>query len=303
MIIRNFLVSFLFMSTALSVWADEAFDHGQWNSLLSKYVLSVYDDHATQVSYVGMDEEKVTLEGYLARISGIERKQFDHWSKQDQLAFLINAYNAWTVKLILSDYRRIESIKDLGSIFRSPWKKDFIPLLGSTVSLDYIEHDLIRGSGRYNDWRIHFAVNCASIGCPALRNEAYTAAQLDEQLEDQTKRFLADRTRNRIEGNTLKLSSIFKWYKGDFEKGWLNIFTLAEFIVRYANSLALSPIQISALQRGDITIDYLNYDWKLNNTFEKTSSESVTAKPGLLKQPVMEKGVTDNGKEESSPAE
>ena len=92
---------------------------------------------------------------------------------------MINAYNAWTVEFILTKYPDLDSIKDLGSFFNSPWDKEFIPLLGKTVSLNDIEHGLIRGSDRYNDPRIHFAVNCASIGCPALREEAYTGDKLN----------------------------------------------------------------------------------------------------------------------------
>ena len=110
-----------------------------------------------------------------------------------------------------------------------------MPLLGKTRSLDDIEHGLIRGSGKYNDPRIHFAVNCASIGCPALREEAYTATDLESQLQEQTVRFMSDMTRNIAQDNTLSVSSIFKWYGDDFEQGFKGAYTLQQFFMQYPN--------------------------------------------------------------------
>ena len=139
--------------------------------------------------------------------------------------------------MILTKCPDLESIKDLGSFFQSPWGKSFIPLLGGTRSLDDIEHGLIRGSGRYKDPRVHFAANCASIGCPSLRAEAYVGDRLDEQLEDAARSFLRDRSRNRLDEGELKVSSIFKWYRNDFEKGWRGKHSLAQFLAGYADSL------------------------------------------------------------------
>ena len=213
-----------------------------------------------------MARKRSTLKSYLAGLSEVGQKEFDRWNKQEQLAFLINAYNAWTIELILTTYPNLESIKDLGSLFSSPWSKSFIPLLGKTRSLDDIEHGLIRGSGRYNDPRIHFAVNCASIGCPALRAEAYVSENLDQQLEEQIKVFLSDRSRNRINGGVLEFSSIFKWYREDFEKGWLGLDSLTELFVQHADNLGLSTSDVKRLQTGQIGIEFLDYDWRLNDT-------------------------------------
>ena len=252
----------------LPVFAQENtqnnFTHGEWSALLKKHVVNLPGNHATQVNYAGVASEQNQLERYLAKTSQVSRVQFDHWTKEEQLAFLINAYNAWTVKFVLSDYKNIKSIKELGSVFQSPWKKVFIPLLGSMVSLDDIEHELIRGSNRYRDLRIHFALNCASIGCPALRSEAYDANQLSFQLEDQTHRFMSDRKRNYIENGDLKLSSIFKWYYEDFEKGWLGFYHFNDFLMRYSSDLGLTENQREALQNNQINIGYLNYNWNLN---------------------------------------
>ncbi len=239
-------------------------DHDVWNELLKEHVVPLQEGRATAVDYGGMLRDRARLQGYLQRLSAVNRAEFDHWQAQEQLAFLINAYNAWTVDLVLSGYPDIHSIKDLGGFLSSPWKKEFIPLLDETRSLDDIEHRLIRGSGRYREPRIHFAVNCASIGCPALRAEAYTGARLAMQLEEQTRLFLADRTRNRWDGNTLEVSPIFKWYKRDFEQGWLDIRFLPGFFARYAGVFGLSPEDVKRLLAGAIEITYLDYDWRLN---------------------------------------
>jgi hypothetical protein len=206
------------------------------------------------------------LQNYLKKLSAVSQKDFDSWNNDEQLAFLINAYNGWTVKLILSRYPDLESIKDLGSFFQSPWKKKFFTLFGTQHSLDYIEQDLIRGSGRYNDPRIHFAVNCASIGCPALRPEAYTAAELSQQLDEATISFLKDRTRNRLEDNTLKVSAIFKWYKKDFQKGWKSISSLKQFFADHAVALELSAEERQSILEGTTKITFLDYNWNLNRT-------------------------------------
>ncbi|MGO3343818.1 MAG: DUF547 domain-containing protein [Marinomonas sp.] len=241
------------------------FDHQVWGSLLQKHVHLINGGKASQVDYQGFVDDKVLLEGYLMRLSRVDRDQFDTWGKNEQLAFLINAYNAWTVNLILTKWPDVASIKDLGSLFSSPWSKKFIPLLGEKRSLDNIEHKLIRGSGRYNDPRIHFAVNCASIGCPALGNQAYQGTNIETLLRQQTQLFLSDRSRNYIEGDTLNLSSIFKWYREDFEKGWHGYYSLEDFLVAHAHDLSLSSGITNQLKNKSFDIDFLDYDWQLNS--------------------------------------
>lgn len=238
--------------------------HSPWQQLLSQHVYPINHGNSTMVDYQAFKAERETLKGYLNTLSKVSQSEFDEWSKSQQLAFLINAYNAWTVEFILTKYPDIKSIKDLGSFFSSPWSKEFIPLLGQTRSLEHIEHTLIRGSGKYNDPRIHFAVNCASIGCPALLEQAYTKDKLEQQLASQTTRFLSDMSRNYIEDGTLYLSSIFKWYKSDFEQGFNNAHSLNEFIILYADALKLQPNQLRTLKNGDTDIEFLDYDWALN---------------------------------------
>ncbi len=251
---------------ALSIQGAMAaeFDHSLWDQLLNKHVAVINEYHATAVNYHGMLADRDQLNRYLNTLSALSEPDFDKMGRSSQLAFLINAYNAWTVELILTRYPDLGSIKDLGSFFSSPWSKEFIPLLGKKRSLDDIEHELIRGSERYKEPRIHFAVNCASISCPPLRKEAYQGDLLDEQLEQQTTRFLSDEDNNRFEDNRLKLSSIFKWYSKDFKKGWKGFHSLNDFLIHYADALLLSPGLIYRLQNRDLEIDYLDYDWGLN---------------------------------------
>ena len=231
-----------------------SFDHSAWDRLLSAHVYPIDSWRVTQVDYAGMAKERESLKGYLERLAAVTPEEFALWPNPDQLAFLINAYNAWTVELILTKYPDLTSIEELGSSFQSPWEKAFIPLLGQTRSLD----DIIRGSGRYRDPRIHFAFNRASIGSPALRAQAYTGAQLEKQLEEQAELFLSDRSRNRLEGNRLKVSFIFKWYRSDFEKGWRGANTLSKFLALYVDALDLNKVD-------GYDIDFLDYDWRLND--------------------------------------
>ena len=247
-----------------AVYAE--FDHSLWDSLLSRNVVSLNQGLSTQVDYDAMLDERAQLQDYLGNLSKINKQDFDTWLETEQLAFLINAYNAWTLELVLTRYPELDSIKDLGSLFRSPFSIEFIPLFGETVSLDYIEHELIRGPDGYGDPRIHFAVNCASIGCPALRGEAYRGTDLEQQLEEATVLFLSDRSRNRMEGNNLLVSKIFDWYEEDFESGWRSAASVSEFLALFATALDLSPQTTARLQANDIRIRNLKYNWDLNRT-------------------------------------
>jgi hypothetical protein len=238
-------------------------DHQGWDALLKKHVVVQDKGAITSVNYNGFAQDRSDLQAYLQALASVTQQQFDRLSKEGQLAMLINLYNAATVELILTVFPDIDSIKDLGSLFRSPWKKDIVPLFGKQISLDDLEHGLIRGK-RYQDPRIHFAVNCASIGCPALRAEAYLSERLDAQLDEQTRLFLSDRSRNRLVDGQLEVSSIFKWYREDFEKGWHGFDSLEQFFTKYADALSLNEQQRDLLNRGKIDIDFLSYDWALN---------------------------------------
>jgi Protein of unknown function, DUF547 len=241
--------------------------HAAWTALLKKHVRVVDGGKASQVRYAGMATDKAALKDYLSSLSAVSQASFDAFSKPQQMAFLINAYNAFTVDLILTRYPKLVSIKDLGSLLQSPWKRKDVPLLGTQMSLDNIEHDTLRARGRYDEPRVHFAVNCASIGCPALREEAFVPDRLDAQLEEQAQRFMADRSRNRFsaERDKVEVSKIFDWFGEDFKLGHKGITSLNQFLGRYANQLADSPADRERLRAGSVAVGFLDYDWKLND--------------------------------------
>ena len=259
------LLASLLMVAAEAGLAEQKFDHSGWTALLQRCVATTSDGGSTAVNYACFEERRPALNSYLESLGTIAPTDFAQWQRDERLAFLINAYNAWTVELILTAYPDLESIRDLGSLLRSPWKKAFIPLLGKTLSLDDIEHGIIRKRGSYDDPRIHFAVNCASIGCPALRREAYTAEALERQLEEQTAQFLGDRSRNRLRGDTLEVTSLFKWYGDDFKSGWRGADSLRSFLALYADALGLGEQTLAAIRSGELEISYLDYDWTLND--------------------------------------
>ena len=248
-------------------------DHGQalWDRLLRRHVIPIDGGVASRVDYTGLRADLDSLEAFLAATSSVSISTFNEWDRRTQLAFLINCYNAWTISLVLSAYPTLKSIKDLGTLLTTPWEHAFIPLLGAVRSLDDIEHNLIRRSPHLEDPRVHFAINCASIGCPALQAWAFTGEHLDRQLDSVTSAFLADRQRNRLDGDTLWVSPIFDWYEGDFESGWRGTKSVGTFLAHYANSLDLSQSEITRLLQGQIGIDYSLYDWRLNDI--KTSIE------------------------------
>jgi len=261
---KKIVLTLLLLMVSLSVQAAD-FKHDIWDALLKKHVIPIDQGVATQVDYSGFLRDRALLKGYLGSLEEVSQSTFESWQKSEQLAFLINAYNAWTVEFILTEYPGLKSIKELGSWIQSPWKKSFIPLLGETRSLDDIEHGLIRAKNRYQEPRIHFAVNCASIGCPALAPRAYLGEHISTQLDEATRLFLSDRSRNRLTGDTLYVSKIFDWYREDFERGWGGFTSLEQFFVTYSNPLGLTDGDIRRLQSKDIDIEFLEYDWRLNN--------------------------------------
>lgn len=251
----------------LSAQALAAFDHGHtaWNALLHRHVVLSQNGSATQVKYADFKRDRAALKSYLDSLSGVSRQEFDAWSKPEQLAFLINAYNAFTVELILTRYPDLESIKDFGNFINNPWKKKFFKLFGKPTTLDEIEHGMIRAEGVYDDPRIHMAVNCASVGCPALRHEAFVPDKLDTQMEDAVKRFLSDATRNRYSRGMLEVSKIFDWYGKDFNKGFRGARSVNAFLAAYASQLSKRPEDQQTIRDGKANLRFLDYDWSLND--------------------------------------
>lgn len=262
---RALLVALLLAVTVPGAVLAAPPDHAPWTALLEAHVRPIDGGASTVVDYDGFARERLALNRYLDRLSAVTQADFDRWSADEQLAFLINAYNAYTIALVLSGWPDLESIKDLGGFLRTPWEKRFFRLLGERRSLDDVEHGLIRGSGRYDEPRIHFAVNCASVGCPALRREAYIGDRLDAQLEDQARRFLGDESRNRVTDNAVAVSSLFKWYREDFTGGWRGADSLGAFLALYADVLGPRRLDSATLEAGDLPVRFLDYDWALNS--------------------------------------
>ena len=246
-----------------------AFDqgHSQWTALLMQYVEVADDGHSSTVRYANLKKDEARLDAYLRTLSAVSNSEYTEWSKPEQLAFLINAYNALTIKLVLRKYPDLESIRDLGIGLQSPWERKFFRLLGKQMSLDDIEHGMIRARGVFDEPRIHFALVCASIGCPMLRNEAYTGHDLNRQLDDAFCRFLSNPKRNYFDpvDDVLHVSSLFLWYAEDFESGFQGFISLHGTFASYARCLTQIKTQQTVIQRGAYRISYLQYDWGLND--------------------------------------
>jgi hypothetical protein len=242
----------------------QAFDHNHaaWDALLKKHVRWLPDGKQSRVDYAGFAKDRAELKRVLDSYSAVPKADFEPWPQAQRMAFLINAYNAFTVEAILAKYPDLKSIRELGLFNRGPWKNEFFTLLGARRHLDWIEHEQLRPL--YADPRVHAAVNCASIGCPALRDEAFTASKLESQLEDGMLRFLGDRTRNRVRDGKLEVSAIFKWFREDFERGQKGFSKVEDVLARYAMQLTDKPEEQAALKARAMAVNHLDYDWSLN---------------------------------------
>lgn len=241
------------------------FDHAHpaWNRLVQRHVIDSADSHSTRVDYAGMGHDRAALTGYLRSLEAVSAEDYAEFGRDRQLAFLINAYNAFTVELILRHYPGLDSIRDIGGLFGNPWKIRFFRLLGRDRHLDDVEHGLIRAKGVFDEPLIHFAVNCAAADCPPLRSEAYVADRLTDQLRDQTRRFLGNRSINRFDADAGRLwvTPLLDWYGVDFGghrgvRAWLS---------EHAEWLDLSAEQARSVANGTLKIGFTDYDWALND--------------------------------------
>jgi hypothetical protein len=230
--------------------------HAQWNIVLKASVK--LDGKQSLINYALVKKKhSAQLNAYLAGLSGLAKSDFQKFNDDQKLAFLINAYNAFTVKLIVDNYP-LKSIKDIGSIFKGPWSQKFFKLFGKDTTLDNIEHDIIRKQFP-KEPRIHFAVNCASFGCPNLAADAFTVNNLEKLLAAGTQSFVNDSAKNYYHASekTLFLSPIFKWYGSDFDK---NFGTVQNFV---AAIMKVSTTDREVIKK-DVEIKWTKYSWKLN---------------------------------------
>lgn len=220
----------------------QTMDHQKWTNLLQLYV-----SEKGVVDYNGFISDSINLNVYLDQLS--HNPPGLNWTNAEKLAYWINVYNAFTVKLIVN-YYPLSSIKDISNglpMINSPWDIKFFKIGDLTIDLNTIEHEILRKA--FNEPRIHFAINCASFSCPRLRTEAYEAEKIEEQLEDQTIYFINNLDKNIITKDQMILSKIFNWFAGDFTTNG----DLHQYIRLYYPNI-----------NSDTKIEYLEYDWSLN---------------------------------------
>jgi hypothetical protein len=269
--------AFFLLSLVTSAFATE-FDHrySQYDALLKNVVQVSEDKKQTRVDYQQLALDSTALNVALVLFSQVTKTQYDGWTQQQKLSFLINAYNGFTLQLIVANWSeftsgKASSIRDLGSLFRSAWQKKFFNLLGNDHSLDDLEHDMIRQW--FKEPRIHAALVCAAVSCPPLRNEAFIAANVNKQLDSQMQLFLADNSRNEMvlekQQGKAYLSPIFKWYRTDFEQGYGGFSSLYDLLNQYSEAIVQGDKEQQAqrelIQRADFPIHFKDYDWRLND--------------------------------------
>ncbi len=215
----------------------EHVSHSNWDALLSRHVTS-----EGKVNYDGFKSDVAKLDKYLKLIGDNEAKT--GWSQVEKKAFWLNAYNAWTIKLVLERYP-VNSIKDVSA---KPWDKRFIKIGANTHTLNDIENKIIRR--QFKDARIHFAVNCAAISCPKLSNKAFTLLNVEKELDRLTKEFFQSENVKLVE-KSAQLSKIFEWYAEDFIQESESVL---KFVEQYSGMTFHSKVKVS----------YLDYNWKLN---------------------------------------
>ncbi|BBD07882.1 DUF547 domain-containing protein [Desulfovibrio ferrophilus] len=202
-----------------------------------------------EVDYRALKIREAELDAYLDVLRGINPQSL---GQDERFAYWINVYNAFTLKLILSEYPGVESIRDLGGLFSSPWKRKFIVIGGQELHLDNVEKDIL--IPEFKDPRVHFAINCASKSCPPLLTEPYEGQRLNEQLTERARSFVNDGRNVVLQGEMLSVSRIFKWYGDDFGD-------VAQYLMRYATGDLAQGMRALGPK---VEVRFLDYDWSLN---------------------------------------
>ena len=225
---------------------DSSNSSGEFDHSVYELVLNQYLKHG-RVDYKSLKENPQELDQYLKQVGDLAGYQFNRMHDNEKIAFYINVYNAATLKTV-SDHYPVKSIKRIPGV----WDKLKFPVAGQKLSLNEIEHKILRR--QFAEPRVHFALVCASLGCPQLQDKPFTGANLSRDLDYQAARFLNDNTRNRLDKdkNVLYLSSIFKWFKKDFGD-------VMAFIAQY-----MSPDRRQFIDQNKPRIKY-QYDWQLND--------------------------------------
>jgi hypothetical protein len=254
-------MAYLFLSAMLATiapqaWAGPKPDNRLYAELLAKHVRDGL------VDYAGFKIEHPKLKEYLEHLAGINP---DELSREDAFAYYINLYNAATIDLVLENYPGIDSIKDIGGFFGNPWRIEFITLKGKKVHLDHVEHEILRPD--FKDPRLHFAVNCASLGCPPLHGKPFEGKTLDATLDELTRQNMADPAHTRLEGDNLYISKVFDWFGED----WGRKEDKVAFVRKYSSSEQAAEIDQLG---GRLDLKYSQWDWTLNDPISKDMSQN-----------------------------
>jgi hypothetical protein len=252
------------------------FGHADYDSLLQQYVQN------GRVDYQGLKADHLRLANYLRRISDVDPEEFGKWPPDEQKAFWINSYNAITIEGIIRHYpiqyggliARARFAKNSIRQIDDFWKKVFIPVMSKDLSLDDIEHQILRPT--FDDPRIHFVLVCAAIGCPRLSSRAYRPEALNEQLDRAAHDFISNPEKVRLDqkNNKLYLSSILDWYHGDFKPSAGRAAAgAAEYDSKYQGVVEFVAAYMSERDRNYIRehqpeIEFMDYDWTLNDKLD-----------------------------------
>ena len=245
--------------SAASPPAPARFDHSHapWTAILKQHVVG------DRFDYAALKRDRAPLERYLRALEAVTPAEHDAWTREQRYAFWIDVYNAYTVALVVEKHP-VASIKDVSTLFSQVWDQELVPLKplfpaakGAKLTLNDVEHRILRPV--FADARVHAAVNCASVGCPPLRAEAFVAERLDAQLDEQVRAWLADPARNRYDRaqQRIEVSKIFDWFAEDFVR---DAGSVQAWIAQYA-----PPAEREWIAGAKkLAIGYRDYSWKLN---------------------------------------
>jgi hypothetical protein len=268
MIYHRFLLLTFIIFCSSSAYAFDH-DYSNYGEVLQTYVKDGL------VNYGALQKNRKGIDQFVKEIGDVTKNEYENWARDQQLAFWINTYNGWFLKIVIDHYpirggRLLGVFYPENSVQRIPgiWDDIKTRTAGREVSLNDIEHKILRPI--FKEARIHFAIVCASIGCPALRSEPFRVSSLQRQLEDATRDFVNNPTKVRwnADEKKLELSKIFDWFSGDFasfaDESWLKLYSKKQggpvaFVSKY-----LPAAIVETLKKGKVKVDYLDYDWHLN---------------------------------------
>ncbi|MBT7409468.1 MAG: DUF547 domain-containing protein [Methylococcales bacterium] len=249
------------MNTKITPSIDFDHHHRLWEQVLQQSTETVFN--STGINYAKLHKNHEILIKYTRLLQAVTSQQFERWTRNQQLSYLINAYNAFSILLVAKHYinddgEAIDSVKEIGGILKSTWEIKIFNLLGKYKTLDDLEHIAIRQN--FNEPRIHFVLNCVSVGCPKLKTAPYIATLLDRQLEEATRDFILDPYKNRIDvkEETLYISQIFDWYEVDFTTG-------TESVINFVLQRITGDPLLRQKILEDYELDFIAYDWMLNS--------------------------------------